>query len=298
MVTTELLIISSVSIIGLTCGIAIFLAHTFLPKENPKLKEAEKIYSHLPGINCGACGNAGCFAYAQALAQEKNTLKDNPCMPLMQDEKMVKELTDELQIEMDLSEMNNVAIIHCDGDSEIISNYHGINTCKAAVQLQAGPKRCPYACQGLGDCKAVCPFDAIYIDEVKKIAVIDSKKCVACGLCVKECPLNLIELVPRELTQYLASNYRAARKIPGREHCTIGCIHCKRCIKVSKNNEVIWDEEKDLPVFNLNLCPAAPEAVEACPKNTFMVKDLKEKEKTVDSSASSESIDHCAVVEQ
>ena len=92
MVTNEMLTIISASLVGLFCGIAIYMAHRFLPAENPKLKKAEKIYSSLPGFNCGACGSAGCFAYAQALAEDKDTLTKHPCMSLMQDEKSVEDL--------------------------------------------------------------------------------------------------------------------------------------------------------------------------------------------------------------
>ena len=119
MVTQELLTVLSASLVGLFCGIAIYMAHKFLPAENPKLAQAERIHTRLPGVNCGACGNAGCFAYAQALAENKDTLKDNPCMPLMQDEKMVNEITAELGIALDLSDMEKVAITHCGGDSGI-----------------------------------------------------------------------------------------------------------------------------------------------------------------------------------
>ncbi len=275
MVEDELLTIIAASLVGLGCAIAIFLAHKFLPEENPKLAEAEKIYSHLPGINCGACGSAGCFAYAQDLAADRDTIQKRPCMALMQDEKEVKELSKELNIEIDPTKNNKVAIIHCAGDSEINSDYKGIKTCKAAVQLSGGIKKCPYACQGYGDCKVVCPYDAIYIDEKKHIAVVDPKKCVGCGLCIPECPYNLIELVPRRLPQYLGCNYRAKRKIPERDQCSTGCIHCMKCIKVSKNDEVIWDKEKNLPSFDLDRCPQARKAVEACPKNCFVVEDLR-----------------------
>ena len=68
------LIILILSSIGIVCGILIFLVNRFLPKEAETLRRAEEIAEQLPGMNCGACGFPGCFAYAQALAKDKDVL--------------------------------------------------------------------------------------------------------------------------------------------------------------------------------------------------------------------------------
>ena len=53
-----------------------------------------------------------------------------------------------------------------------------------------------YKRQGLGTCARVCPFDAIHVDPVKKIAVVDDEKCVACGKCVAIYPKGVLSLRP------------------------------------------------------------------------------------------------------
>ena len=52
----------------------------------------------------------------------------------------------------------------------------------------------PNLCTGCGACVAVCPADAIALDE--ECARIDGDLCTGCGTCVDECPVGAIaELV-------------------------------------------------------------------------------------------------------
>ena len=46
-------------------------------------------------------------------------------------------------------------------------------------------------CTGCGNCKEVCPVDAITVNEKAKI---DPDTCVDCGTCVDECPENAISM--------------------------------------------------------------------------------------------------------
>ena len=46
-------------------------------------------------------------------------------------------------------------------------------------------------CTGCGNCKEVCPVDAIAVNEKAKI---DADTCVDCGTCVDECPENAISM--------------------------------------------------------------------------------------------------------
>ena len=264
-----ILIIGSLTLIGLGCGIAIFIVNRVLPEEDEQLKKTEEIAKYLPGANCGACGKPGCFAYAGEVAKDTDILKKSPCMQLMNDEKRVKELGEYLGINLSAGSVKKVAVVHCSGDSEILFDYKGVQTCKAASQLSAGYKKCPYGCLGFGDCVAICPENAISIDEKKKVAVVDPDKCIGCGLCVNECPFNLIEIIPADMPQYLACNYLSKKNIPGRERCSIGCIHCRLCVKASEKGEVTWNEEKDLPFFDPEKCNPAPAAIEKCPRNVI-----------------------------
>jgi ferredoxin len=46
-------------------------------------------------------------------------------------------------------------------------------------------------CIACGACVKVCPVDAITI---KETAVVDEETCIECGACINECPVEAIEL--------------------------------------------------------------------------------------------------------
>lgn len=46
-------------------------------------------------------------------------------------------------------------------------------------------------CIDCGACTAVCPSDALTMDENNKL-VFDKEKCLVCELCIKACPLGII----------------------------------------------------------------------------------------------------------
>jgi len=75
-----LTIVYSVILMGvLGLGFGIFLAFSakkFEVKEDPRVKMIVEI---LPGANCGACGYAGCEAYARAVVANK--AKPTLCLP-------------------------------------------------------------------------------------------------------------------------------------------------------------------------------------------------------------------------
>ncbi|MCK4570722.1 4Fe-4S dicluster domain-containing protein, partial [Candidatus Bipolaricaulota bacterium] len=148
----------------------------------------------------------------------------------------------------------------------------------------AGEKECAYACVGYGDCVAVCPVNAITVDSEKRIAVVDWEACIGCGMCVPSCPRGLIELIPAETPQYLGCNYLASKDIAGRKKCSVGCIHCRICVRSSEQGEVEWNEEKDLPQFSTTLAAAA---IEKCPRK-IIIKTSAHPEKTEPAQASTD----------
>jgi Na+-translocating ferredoxin:NAD+ oxidoreductase RNF subunit RnfB len=269
--------------IALAIAVIIYLAHVVIPNRVKGLEKAEEVDAILPGMNCGACGYPSCFAYSQALTEPKaltccakgtedDVLTKAPCATLLNDAESVKKLEEALGVKLDLSELRKKAVIHCTGNSEIICDYSGIDTCKGASQLLSGYKRCPYACCGLGDCMRVCPQDAIYIDEEKNIAVIDPEKCNGCGLCVAECPHGLIELVPKDTKVTFLCNYQPLRDIPGREKCEYGCTHCRKCFKACEEegiSAISWDKEKAIPVIDQDKCTLCGRCIEVCESNTL-----------------------------
>ncbi len=265
LVTVRIIVI--LTLIGFGWGIAIFFANRVLPQETEEMRRTAEISGVLPGMNCGACGQPGCFGYAQALAADPEVIRRTPCMTAIKDPETVANLERVLGFKLETDAMDLKAVVHCVGKSEQIVDYKGIGTCKAAAQLHAGAKKCPFGCLGLGDCMRVCPYDAYTIDPERNVAVVDREKCIGCGLCVAECPHGIIELVPSSTAQFLGCSYTTLLPIPGRERCEQACIKCRKCVKADEQGRVRWDDARALPVIPGDAVPAS---VEACPAKVII----------------------------
>ncbi len=255
--------------IGLICAVVIYLVTVLVPRKVQGLEKTEEIAGILPGINCGACGRPGCFAYAQALTKDASEITKSPCVFVLQDNEKLEQLEKALGVTIDASEMNKKALIHCNGNPEVFYNYSGVGTCKGAAQLLSGYKKCPYACLGLGDCLVACPQGAISIKPENGMAVVDPEKCTGCGLCLAECPQNLIELVPAGTKIAFLCNYAPLRDIPGRGKCDAGCIHCRKCFNVCEDGAIVWNKEKGVPEFDIEKCTLCHKCIEVCPNHTL-----------------------------
>jgi Na+-translocating ferredoxin:NAD+ oxidoreductase subunit B len=257
--------------VGLICAVLITLTYRFLPKEPQSLKKAEAINENLPGMNCGACGYPGCFAYAQALSNDKKVFFSNTCATVLQDERMLSGLENALDIKVDKTALNKKAVVACSGNCGNVGSYTGVESCKTASKLLSGFKRCPYSCLGLGDCIKVCPSNAIRINIRTKVAVVDPDRCTGCGLCVAECPRNIISLVPADTKVVFLCSYKDIRDIPGREKCESGCIGCRKCYKACPNEAIIWNRETAMPEFDQGKCTGCGECIAACPHGKIVL---------------------------
>jgi len=209
--------------LGVAFGIGLAIAsRVFAISVDPRVDEVTEA---LPGANCGACGFAGCAAYAEAVVLKGASPAD--CIPGGSDTiKAIAEIMGVEAVEKDPL----VAVVHCGGrevDSKF--NYAGIADCTAATLLQGGFKSCSHGCLGLGSCVKACPFDAIYIKD--GLAEVDREKCVACGKCVDACPRMLIEIHPaKAMVQALCKSTEKGGVV--RKACASGCIGCKKCEKI------------------------------------------------------------------
>jgi len=263
---TVIIILTSVALI---LGILIFIVNRVVPVKVKGIEQTEAIAEKLPGMNCGACGQPGCFAFAQALTVNPDLMAQGKCTVVLQDEEKCEELQECLGITLDAAEMNKKALVHCNGNSEVIYNYTGAETCKGAALLLRGYKKCFFSCLGFGDCQKVCPQDAISIQIANSTAVVDPDKCTGCGLCVAECPKSLIDLVPASASVGLLCNYSLLKDIPTREKCDSGCIHCRKCFKSCEYEAIVWNKEKAMPEFDHAKCTACYKCVEVCPNATI-----------------------------
>lgn len=57
----------------------------------------------------------------------------------------------------------------------------------------------PVACRHCGNslCLRVCPVGAIYRNGMSGAVVLDTEKCISCGLCSRFCPLGMIFVDPQ-----------------------------------------------------------------------------------------------------
>ncbi|MDZ7837901.1 MAG: (Fe-S)-binding protein [Actinomycetota bacterium] len=130
-------IVIILSAIGLVSGILIFIVNKVLPREPESLKRAEQVAQYLPGYNCGACGYPGCFAYAQAAAEDKDIITKNPCATVLQDESMLSGIEEALGLEIDTSQMNKKAVVHCYGVTVPLGDYGGTKLVKQLTAWSA-----------------------------------------------------------------------------------------------------------------------------------------------------------------
>ena len=132
----------------------------------------------------------------------------------------------------------------------------------AASVVNDGNKACKFACLGLGTCVRVCPFDAIHVDPVKKIAVVDDGKCVACGKCVAICPKGVLSLRPvTEDVTVRCRNTEPAKKVLSA--CSTGCIHCGKCFRSCPHGAITMTN--GLPVIDQSKCQHCMACADACP---------------------------------
>ncbi len=192
-----------------------------------------KVRECLGGANCGACGFAGCDAFAQAVVEGK--ADPSGCAPAGAEG--IKRIAEVMGISANVS-APKVAKVLCQGEKGVVKDkyeYVGATSCRTAASMAGGPKLCPYACVGLGDCERACKFGAISIHN--GIAHIDETKCTACGACEKTCPRGVIKLLPLHSTVVVRCRNSETGRI-AREMCMKACIACKLCEKQCKYDAI------------------------------------------------------------
>jgi electron transport complex protein RnfB len=260
----EILIpILTLGILGVIFGIGLAVAsRKFHVESDPRL---EKIHGLLPGSNCGACGGAGCFGFAEAVLGGK--MKIDKCRVSSYE---VKENIAQILGRGLVKDIEKVAVLHCYGGKKIKDRfiYKGTESCVAINLVLCGQKECVWGCLGFGDCVKVCPFDAIKMS-VEGIPVVDLKKCKACNKCVEKCPKKLFSLVPLEKNVYVACSSHDSGK-DTKAVCPVGCIACKLCEKACKFDAIHVID--NLAVIDYNKCTSCGDCVKVCPMKTIRTK--------------------------
>ncbi|HHT9139566.1 MAG TPA: RnfABCDGE type electron transport complex subunit B [Candidatus Tripitaka californicus] len=254
---TVLAAIVSMGFLGLFFGFGLAVAsERFRVLVNPKVEE---VGNSLPGINCGACGYAGCGKYAQAVALEGAPV--NLCVP--GGEEIAEKLGDIMGVKAEKRE-KRVAVLMCSAKNvKDKFHYSGVPNCRAAFLVQGGQKNCEYGCLGFGDCAVVCPTNAITMLS-NGLPEVKEDLCIACGKCAEICPKNLYKVLP--LSRYV--HVRCMNLDKGgtaKKKCDNPCIACMKCQKACPFDAI--HVTNNLAVIDYNKCTSCGECVKVCPTN-------------------------------
>ena len=242
------------------------LAHKKLHvDEDPRIDAAHQM---LPGTNCGACGFPGCLGLAEAMVA--GSALPGKCTVMSEDDR--DDLAAFLGVDAGAEE-KVVARLACAGGTNVARNrarYAGLPSCRAAALVAGGGKGCFWGCLGLGDCEAVCDFDAIYMNEHELPVVIDDL-CTACGDCVDACPKDLFSLHPVSHRLWVAcKNLEKGDAVL--DECDVGCDACGRCAADAADVITMID---NLPVVDYSRNHDVRDAIERCPTGAIVWFDSK-----------------------
>ncbi len=246
------------SVLGLFFGFALAAAAMkFQVVTNPLVDRVRHV---LPSANCGACGFAGCQAYAEAVVDNPG-VGPNLCAP---GRGGVATSVAELTGKQVGTVLDRVVIMRCHGTTayaRIEAAYAGVQTCAAATLVFGGPKACKNGCLGLGDCVQACLFDALHPGR-DGIVEVDSGNCTGCGLCVPVCPKDLFTLYPRSHRIELSCVARDKQAVV-RATCMVGCTLCRKCVAKCPAGAIEWNGSTI--VIDHDKCQAyGPACNEAC----------------------------------
>lgn len=232
----------------------------FAVESDPRVDAIEEV---LPGANCGACGFAGCRAFAEGVASGEAPVNGCP----VGGAKVAEMVAEIVGVQSD-GPKRKVAQVLCKGghaEAKTRGEYDGPKDCRLAHTTQGGQKICSYGCLGYGTCVAACPFDAMAMDD-NGLPVVFEDKCTGCGLCVQACPRDIIVLVEEEQGVHI----RCRSQLTGRfvrPACTVGCIACRRCVRICPTEAIYM--ENNLAHIDYDKCTNCQECVAVCPMNTI-----------------------------
>jgi Na+-translocating ferredoxin:NAD+ oxidoreductase RNF subunit RnfB len=254
--------------LGICLSVVLVVANKkFYVYEDPRIEDVEDL---LPKANCGACGCAGCRAFA-----EKVVAGDmSPAKCTVNSPDGIASIASYLGVDAG-SEEKRLARLACAGGSNVArmrARYEGIPSCRAAVLISGGGKGCAWGCLGLADCERACTFGAIRMNAYG-LPVVDPELCTACGDCVTACPKDLFSIHPVSHRLWVAcknlQNGDAAEA-----ECEVACTACGRCAADAPSDLVTIQNNLAVVDYTKNrLATATP--IERCPTGAIVWLDDK-----------------------
>lgn len=259
-------ILVSVAVLGgvaAVFGALISLANRrFAVWEDPRIEGVREL---LPGADCGACGQAGCRAFAEAVV----TGRAAPAECTVMGDGDRTDVAAYLGVDAGSAD-RHVARLLCAGGSDVApwrGRYHGLRSCAAAVAVTGGGKACAWGCLGFADCAVSCDFDAITMSAVD-LPVVDVDLCTACGDCVDACPLDLFVLLPRD-AHLLVQCRNLLEGDAAEAVCSVACNACGRCVADAEPGLIaVVDGLATIDYHHIDR--ENPKAVERCPTDAIV----------------------------
>ena len=255
--------VAFMALLGLLLAAILALANKQLfVYEDPRIDEVEDM---LPHANCGACGTAGCRAFAEKLVNGE--LQPGKCTVNSPD--MNALIAEYLGVELGAEE-RRVARLACAGGTHVArvrASYSGLDTCRAAALISGGGKGCAWGCLGFGDCEQVCDFDAIVMDR-HGLPVVDNEKCTACGDCVDICPRDLFSLHPVDHRLWVACKNQE-KGDEAEADCAVVCTACGLCAADAPEGLITMVDNLAVVDYTRNRL-ASPLAIQRCPTGAIV----------------------------
>ncbi len=139
------------------------------------------------------------------------------------------------------------------------------------LHYQVNPQRCI----GCGQCVPQCPVNAIKL--VKGRAVIDPNKCIACGSCFSICPVSAISTVMESVevakpaidTTSIVKSSQTAREIYTEE------IEPDKGDTAAVTTDTIGKKDTPVPLVDITLCVSCGNCASLCPEDAIEIIDGK-----------------------
>jgi len=257
-------------VIGLVSALVLFIiSNKFAVHEDARIGQVAEV---LPQANCGGCGFPGCSGFAAACvkAADAGSLDGRFCpvggQPVMDQVAGILGLAA-------VASAPKVAVVRCNGTCENRprnAQFDGAQSCRVQQMTGLGETACGYGCLGCGDCVKKCQFDALSMDPVTGLPVVDEEKCTACGACSKACPRGIIEIRlkgPKGRRVVVLCNNKDKGAVANKA-CKASCIGCGKCVKTCEKFEAIT-LENNLAYIDAEKCKMCRKCEEACPKGAI-----------------------------
>lgn len=226
-------------------------------------ERVQAVRAAVSGANCGACGYAGCDAFAAAVV--RGEASTSGCTP--GGSKSAKALAEIMGVSA-ASVEPMVARVRCQGNCNNVKprfDYAGVPSCRAAGSLSGGPNACEFGCVGLGDCVDRCPFGAIRMEN--GVAVVNQDVCTGCGVCVAVCPRGIIQMLPTDQTVVVLCRNKAIGRIAALQ-CKTACVGCKRCEKQCPTNSIVVKD--GVAEIDETTCTRCGACIPVCPMHCIV----------------------------